>query len=56
MVSRHAFEVTTHNEIESKIARLQHGTEVVTQNLLRGQTNAVATKINIDGNINDVVT
>ena len=56
MVSRHAFEVATQNGVESKTAKSQHGTEVVTQNLLRGQTNEVATKINIVGNRNDVTT
>ena len=54
--SRHAFEVTTQNVVESKIARSRHGIEVTTHNLLRGQKNVVATKINIAGNINDVVT
>ena len=56
MVSRHPFEVATQNAVESKTARSRHGTEVVTHNLLRGQTNAVATKINIAGNINYVAT
>ena len=56
MVSRHAFEVATHNVVESKTTRSLHGTEVVTQNLLRGQTNVVATKINIAANRNDVAT
>ena len=55
-MSRHAFEVETQNAIESKIARSQHGTKVTTQNLLRGQKNVVATKINIASNINDVTT
>ena len=54
MVSRHAFEVTTHNAVESKTARSRLGTEVATQNLLRGQKNEVTTKINIVGNRNDV--
>ena len=36
MVSRHAFEAVTQNAVESKTARLRHGTEVATQNLLRG--------------------
>ena len=49
MVSRHKNEVATQNAVETKTARLRHGTEVVTQNLLRGQINAVATKINIAG-------
>ena len=48
--------VATQNAVESKIARSRHGTEVATQNLLRGQKNVVATKINIVGNRNDVVT
>ena len=56
MVSRHAFEVATQNTVESKTTRSRHGTEVATQNLLRGQTNVVATKFNIAGNINDVAT
>ena len=56
MVSRHAFEVATQNAVESKTARSRHGTEVVAQNLLRGQTNMVATKINMAGNRNDVAT
>ena len=56
MVSRHAFKVATHNAVESKTARSRHETEAVTQNLLRGQTNTVATKINIAGNRNDVAT
>ena len=56
MVSRHAFEVTTQNVVESKTARSRHGTEVATQNLLRGQKNVVATKINIADNKNDVAT
>ena len=56
MMSRHAFEVATQNAIESKTARSRHGTEVATHNLSRGQTNVVATKINIVGNINEVVT
>ena len=54
MRSRHAFEVETHNAVESKIARSRHAFEVTTQNLLRGQKNVVATKINIAGNKNDV--
>ena len=56
MVSRHAFKVATHNAVESKTARSRHGTEATTQNLLRGQKNVVATKINIAGNRNDVAT
>ena len=56
MVSRHAFEVATHNAVEGKTARSRHGTEVATQNLLRSQKNVVATKINIDVNRNDVET
>ena len=56
MVSRHAFEVATQNAVESKTARSRYGTEVVTKNLLRGQKNVVATKINIAGNRNDVAT
>ena len=36
MVSRHAFEVAAQNAVETKTARSQHGTEVTTQNLLRG--------------------
>ena len=56
MVSLHAFEVATHNAVESKTTRARHGTEVVTQNLLRGHKNVVATKINIAGNRNDVAT
>ena len=54
--SRHAFEVVTQNAVESKTARSKHGTEVTTHNLLRGQKNMVATKINIGGNRNDVAT
>ena len=49
MVSRHPFEVTTQNAVESKIAKSQHGTEVTTLNLLRDHKNVVATKINIVG-------
>ena len=56
MVSRHAFEVTTHNAVESKTTRSRHGTEVKTQNLLRGQKNVVVIKINIAGNKIDVAT
>ena len=56
MMSRHAFEVATQNAVDSKTTKSQHGTEVVTQNLLRGQKNMVATKINIAGNRNDVAT
>ena len=56
MVSRDAFEVTTQNAVESKTARLRHGTEIATQNLLRGPKNVVATKNNIAGNRNDVAT
>ena len=56
MVSRHAFEVATQNAVESKTARSRHGTKVGTHNLLRGQKNVVATKINIAGNKNDVAT
>ena len=56
MVSRHAFEVATQNAVESKTARSRHGTEVTTHNLLRGQKNVVATKVNIAGNINDFAT
>ena len=56
MVSQHDFEVTTQNTIESKIAGSRHGTEVTTHNLLRGQKNVVATKMNIAGNRNDVAT
>ena len=56
MMSRHAFVVATQNAVESKTARSRHGIEVTTQNLLRGQTNVVTTKINIDGNKNDVAT
>ena len=54
--SRHAFEVATQNAVESKTARSQHGTEIATHNLLRGQTNMIATKINIASNINEVAT
>ena len=54
MMSRHDFEVTTQNVVESKTARSRHGTEVATHNLLKGQKNVVATKINIAGNRNDV--
>ena len=56
MVSQHDFEVTTQNTVESKIAESRHGTEVTTHNLLRGQKNVVATKMNIAGNRNDVAT
>ena len=56
MVSRHAFEVTTQNAVESKTTRSRHGTEVKTQNLLRGQKNVVVIKINIAGNKIDVAT
>ena len=56
MVSQHAFEVATQNAVESKIARSRHGTDVTTQNLLRGQKNVVATKINIASNRIDIVT
>ena len=56
MMLRHAFEVTTQNAVESKTTTSRHGTEVATQNLLKGQKNMVATKINIAGNINDVAT
>ena len=56
MVLRHAFEVATQNAVESKTVRSRHGTEVTTHNLLRGQKNMVATKINIAGNRNDVAT
>ena len=56
MVSRHAFEVATQNAVESKTSKSRNRIEVVTQNLLRGQKNVVATKINIIGNINDVET
>ena len=56
MVSRHAFEVATQNAVDSKIARSRHGTEVATPNLLRGQKNTVARKINIAGNRNDIAT
>ena len=56
MVSRHAFEAATQNAVESKIARSRYGTEVATHNLLRGQKNVVATKINIASNRNDVAT
>ena len=56
MVSLHQIEVATKNEVDSKIARSRHGTEVGTQNLLRSQKNMVATKINVAGNRNDVVT
>ena len=49
---RYSFDVATQNAVERKTARLQHGTKVTTQNLLRGQKNVVATKINIAGNIN----
>ena len=56
MVSQHAFVVVTQNAVESKTARSRHGTEVATHYLLRGQKNVVATKINIVGNRNDVVT
>ena len=55
-MSRHAFEVAIHNAVESKTAKSRHEIEVTTQNLLRGQKNVVATKINIAGNINDVAT
>ena len=56
MVSRHVFEVSTQNAVESKTVKSRHGTEVTTHNLLRGQKNVVVTKINITGNRNDVVT
>ena len=56
MVSRPAFEVAKHNAVESKTSRSRHGTEVATQNLLKGQKNVVATKINIAGNRNDIAT
>ena len=56
MVSRHALEVATHNAVESKTVKSRHGTEVTTHNLLRGQKNVVVTKINITGNINNVMT
>ena len=52
MVSQHAFDVATQNTVESKIGKSRHGTEVTTQNLLRGQKNMVATKINIVSNRN----
>ena len=55
-MSRHAFQVTTLNAVESKTARSRHGTEVATQNLLRGQKNVVKTKINIPRNRTDVAT
>ena len=56
MVSRHAFEVAVQNAVESKTARSQHGTQVTTQNLLRGYKNVVAIKIIRVGNRNDVAT
>ena len=56
MVSRPTFEVASKNVVESKTAKLLHGTEVTTNNLLRGQKKVVATKINIVGNINDAAT
>ena len=56
MVSLHAFEVATQNAVDNKTARSRHRTEVRTQNLLRGQKNMVAIKINIAGNRNEVVT
>ena len=49
-------DVATQNAVESKTIESQHGTEIMTQNLLRGQKNVVATKMNIAGNINDVAT
>ena len=36
MVSRHAFEVVTHNAVESKTTRSRHGTEVATQEFIKG--------------------
>ena len=56
MVSQHDFEAVIQNVVESKTARSRHGTEVATHNLLRGQKNVVATKINIVDNRNDVAT
>ena len=56
MVSQHAFEIATQNAVESKTARSRQRTEVTTQNLLRGQKNAVIIKINIAGNRINVAT
>ena len=56
IVSRHAFEVATQNAVDSMIAKSRHGTKVAAPNLLRGQKNVVATKINIASNKNDVTT
>ena len=48
--------VATQNAVESKTTESQHGIEIMTHNLLRGQKNVVTTKMNIAGNINDVAT
>ena len=56
MVSQHRIEVAAQNEVDNKIARSRHGTEVATHNLLRSKKNMVTTKINVAGNINDVET
>ena len=44
MVLRHAFEVATHNAVESKTARSRHGIEVATYISEKGKNGQVATK------------